>query len=259
MTQRVLDRMMPWIRQYWQQGTLGVLGVILAWQVISLLGSWLELRQISSLIAETETLSVITPEDDPEANQTPQRENVKNIFKEEQAQYQLTAIYMDKAIINGQQVEVGGRVGKAEVKEIDLFHVVIQEEGKEHSQTLTMFQSGGGGGPGPSMASRRGPSRQRSPGESRGASAGGQTPSRAVEMPQPGQQVNFEQMRARFMNMSPEERAAAREQFRSMRGAGGGFRGQGMGRPSGGGAPPGGGGRGGGGGGRGGAGGGRGQ
>jgi len=68
----------------------------------------------------------------------------KNIFKKEEMNYAISAIYLNKAVINGEAVEVGQPVGKAKLKEIRSSSIVIEEENGE-TRTIEMFQGGVGG------------------------------------------------------------------------------------------------------------------
>jgi hypothetical protein len=76
-----------------------------------------------------------------------EKKPAKNIFKKTQVNYKLSAIYLDKAVINGQPVTVGQNVGKAKLKEINIFSAVLEDE-KGKPITLQLFQGGGGGGGG---------------------------------------------------------------------------------------------------------------
>lgn len=140
----------PWIeqievilRERWWQGLMGILGLILVMQLYSWASTLLDFNRINNLIAQAEELN-IQPEEDSQSQQPPNQPSqpAKNIFKKEQVQYQLTGILMDYAIINGKNVKVGGKTGKAEVTEIGNDYVVIQEEGKDQTQTLTLFKGG---------------------------------------------------------------------------------------------------------------------
>ena len=144
-----------------------------------------------------------------------QKKPKKNIFKAEMMNYQLTAIYMDRAVINGQDVKVGDRVGKALLKEIGVFDVKIQEEGKENPQTIQMFTGQGGspmmGGPMPQGGMPPG----MNPGQPRGPRVttlqGG-----GIQPPPQAQNNNRGGFRERMQNMSPEERDRLRQRMQNM-------------------------------------------
>lgn len=150
----------PWMEQFelavrahWWRGVIALLGIVLALQLYSWASTLLDFNRINHLISQAEDLSA-KPESGnqpPDGQPKPPKEPAKNIFKKEDVQYQLTAILMDYAVINGQNVKVGEKAGKAEVKEIGNDFVVIQEEGKEQTTTLSLFQGGNSSGGGENM------------------------------------------------------------------------------------------------------------
>ncbi len=239
MNARIFEQIKALVRAYWQHTALGLLALLVLFQLSSWGMTYIDLMKIDSRIAEAKTPG--ESEDAKEENQSGSNKNneerkpEKNIFKKEEISYRLTAIYMDTAVIENKDVKVGDRVGKAEVKEIGLDYVVIQEDGKENTRRLELFeQSGGrpadrGGGPSPSRM-RRGPERSR-----------GEIPRR--EEPGPGQasppeesngndrddmafkgrsfdelrNMNPSERREFFQNLTPDEREELRSMARRMR------------------------------------------
>ncbi|MFB3788167.1 MAG: hypothetical protein ACE15F_17540 [bacterium] len=159
-------------RAYWQPLVLATLLLLILSQLISWGVSVAELRKVDRLITNTAT---VNPESTPSAASAPpaqpggsrapggpggpgepgnpggsesQPQPAKNIFKQDQINYQLTAIYLNKAVINGQEVGVGEKVGgKATLQEIGVSTVVLKDDDGSQ-RTLSMFQGEGGGGPG---------------------------------------------------------------------------------------------------------------
>ncbi len=218
------------LRVHWWRGLMGILILLLLIQVYSCVTTLLDFRRIDSLIAQAEDLNTTPNKTEDNAQRQsqnqPPKQPAKNIFKKEDVQYQLTAILMDYAIINGQNAKVGDKVGKAEVKEIAMDHVIIQEDDKDQPTTLMMFQTQGGSGGRPGM---RPPQNRppRPPGNNRPPSAananapqpdqpGGQPPVMMGGMGgrSPGMAIRVEEIR----NMSPDQRRAMRDQIRQQRG-----------------------------------------
>lgn len=63
----------------------------------------------------------------------------RNIFIKQETSYKLTALYMETAVINGQAVQVGDRVGQGVVWEIGNSSVVILEGKEQRPVRLEMF------------------------------------------------------------------------------------------------------------------------
>lgn len=163
------------------------------------------------------------------------KQPAKNIFRRDQIPYQLSGIYMNTAVIDGQYVKVGERVGKAVVKEIAATTVKIQEDGKDQPRTLELFQGsgGGGGGGGGDMGggmSRPGGPRPGGPGSRPQVSLPGQgrppQTARAKGPMSDFQNMTREQRQETFKNMTPEQREQMRQQFGGVRRGGPGGRGQ---------------------------------
>jgi len=153
MIQETSERIGMIARAYWQPLVLTVLVLIALGQLYSWGSTYVELRKVDSLVAKTADLVPVKAEKPSSPPSGPPgappqsdagRKPKVNIFKREQIPYQLTAIYMKDAIIDGQSVQVGGRVGKAVVKDIATSTVVIQEDGVAQPRTLQMFQGGEG-------------------------------------------------------------------------------------------------------------------
>ncbi|MBI1390852.1 MAG: hypothetical protein GC154_20675 [bacterium] len=229
MNTRINEQMRGWVRVYWQPAIYGLLGFILLIQFGVYGYRWLELRSIDSLIASAENADPAPGAGDSKpgensggpgnpggpgmpggpGNPGEERKPEKDIFRKEEVKYQLTAIYFDKAVINGQEVAVGGRVGKATLDEIDGFSVIISEEGSDQSKRLEMFtgQDGGGGSPvnrGGGPSSRGGISRPRP------SSPPPSNSSRRVSN-DGGSSGIPDDIRERLRSMSPDERRRAFE------------------------------------------------
>ncbi len=214
------ERVLGYLRAYWQQCVYVGLGLVLAAQLGTTLYRILELRHVDSLIAQAES-SEPPPgenensEDQPNRPQsgmrgpggqpggppdggTPRRPE-KDIFRNEEQKFALTAIYLDKAVINGQEVAVGGRIGKATLESILPFSVTIHIEGEDNPRTVEMFTGQSGGSMGKPMNNRssRDRSRPSRPGPDMSA------PSMPM-MVGPGGPGGG--MRGAMRNLSPEQR-----------------------------------------------------
>ncbi|HOL94181.1 MAG TPA: hypothetical protein PLH79_07535 [bacterium] len=231
-------------RAYWQPLVLATLMLLILSQLISWGVSVAELHKVDRLITETASVQPESgnpespgaertgrpdrpgrpghPDDsgNPEGGGTPPSP-AKNIFKQENVNYQLTAIYLNKAVINGQEVGVGDKVGgKATLEEIGVSSVVLKED-DGNTRTLSMFQGEGGGSPDGGGRSRPGMGGPR-PGGGRDNRPGPNLPlpevlqSRGLTREQLSN-MSPEERRRMFMNLSPEERERARQQFMGRR------------------------------------------
>ncbi|MBD3265623.1 hypothetical protein GF373_03050 [bacterium] len=218
---------------YWQPLVLAVLLLLILFQAYGWAMKFADFQKVDSLIAHAKEVDSVENEkkedqkpgppkpssDKPAEPQKPET----NIFRKERTNYSLSAIYMDKAIINGQEVKEGGRVGKATVKEIRIFEVIIQEEDKENTQTLTLFQNVSGKSNGPSSSSHRSSrpktrsSRKSGRFHSTGSGGSGPPPQATNQGGmRRGGMGNAGSMRERIMNMSPRERQELKEKVMSM-------------------------------------------
>ncbi len=155
-------------RTYWQSLVLVVIVFIILTQVYSWGAAVIEMNRVDKLIEQTtgssqpETIQGKPGSPPGSSSQSkgalPKKvappKAVKNIFKKEEANYVLTAIYMDKAVINGQAVEMMGKIGKATLKEIGMWDVTIEVNGS--TRKLEMFK-GGGAVPSKPVTRRRSP------------------------------------------------------------------------------------------------------
>jgi hypothetical protein len=211
-------------RAYWQPLVLLALLLLILAQTYSWAIKYVELRKVDTLIIQTEDLSITG--DQKTANQPPQppQQNNpvkpdKNIFKKENINYQLSAIYMDKAVINGKDYKAGDKIGNATLIEIGVFHAKIQEEGKSQPRTLELFKGGGAEMVSPSGAQ---PAMANGPGNSRPPSSPTniQRSERAGGMGMGLRRQNFSQeerrqMAERYRNMSPDQQMRFREEMRA--------------------------------------------
>lgn len=245
MNARIKEQLAGMAQAYWQHAVYALFGLILLIQASGLVYGYIELKQVDRLIAEAENVDA-SPEDEAmqpeEANNrrggpprggqpgmNAPRMPEKDIFRKEEFEFMLTAIYLDTAYINGQEVKVGGRIGKATLTEIASFSVTLDVEGEDNPRYIEMFTGrGGGGGPPGGMRMSRRPSRS-----SRPPRSAEQAPS-APSGPPPGFGGPGGMM-GRFRDMSPEERREAFQnlppemqeriqQFRGRGGRGGGGR-----------------------------------
>ncbi len=153
-------------RAYWQPLALAVLALLACSQVIAWGVAAVELGKVDNLIEQTKNPDPAdqqakdgaapqqgmkpggpggNPGAKPGGAPPQEKKPTKNIFKKTQVSYKLSAIYLDKAVINGQPVSVGQNVGKAKLKEINVFSAVLEDENGKPI-TLQLFQGGGGGG-----------------------------------------------------------------------------------------------------------------
>lgn len=265
---RLQDRAAILLKNYWQVAILVILGIVIMGQAASAGWRALELRQIDRMIVQAETLQP-TQESESQSSQgfgpgarsesneaqargrggggmASDRQPAKNIFRREQTNYQLTGVYMNKAVINNREVSVGDRVGQAEVVEITPFSVVIREDGSDRTQTLAMFT----GGASSSAPGARGAAGARGVGGFNVGARGGAPTGGTQRQGAPAERatgggapaggfggfggfdagMSREDMRARFEAMSPQEREQMRNEMQQRFGGMGG----GMGGPGGG-------------------------
>lgn len=239
MRHSIPDRWTQLARTYWQPLVLTLLAILAFSQIVAWGVAAIELKKVDNLIAQTEKSEPAATQSKPsDSNQAPNpeqpRKPAKNIFKKEEMNYMLSAIYMDKAVINGQEVGIGQNVGKAILKEIGINRVVLEEE-NGNSRTVEMFQ--GGGGAGPSSPPNNTPSG--SPGSRRSGGNRAVSPSGSPSVPPGGPMgmgnipANFtfrgmnreqlermpqEERRKLFQSLSDSEREQLRQQFRQVRG-----------------------------------------
>ncbi|RJP19733.1 MAG: hypothetical protein C4527_26330 [Candidatus Omnitrophota bacterium] len=237
MTSQSKERISTIARAYWQPLVLFALLLFAMTQIYSWGATFVELKKVDSLIAKTENTTPVNENSSenspPQGNQAQNKNQAnaepknpqRNIFKRETIPYQLTAIFRDNAIIDGQTVQVGGRVGKATIQEIGVSSVQILEDDKDTPRTITMFQSGGGGS-GSTMArggrtARANAPTNRNPAVSSQRTAAGSgggfeaNLERIRNMPR-------EERRQFIQNMSPEEREKMRASAGEFFGAHGG-------------------------------------
>ncbi len=217
-------------RAYWQPLVLSTLMLLILSQLISWGVSVAELRKVDRLITNT---AAAGPEDKPAAapglpgqpggppvpgnpgSGEDQPQPAKNIFKQDQINYQLTAIYLNKAVINGQEVGLGEKVGgKSTLEEIGVSTVVLKDDDGSR-RTLSMFQGEGGGGPESGGRSRRGEGGNR-PGMGNSPRPGMELPAGLQARGLSREQLRNmppEERRRMFMSLSPEERERMRQQF----------------------------------------------
>ena len=155
------------IRIFWQPLIVVALVLVLLGQFVSWGYTALQMHSIDRLVEapqkdqDRESDQETPPQHTGRRGPPPGQERLEpkgNIFHRQRVSYQLTAIFKDQAVINGQAVKAGSRIGKATLEEIRLASVMIHEDGKPHPQEIKMFQGAGGGG-GPPMRHRSRPRR----------------------------------------------------------------------------------------------------
>jgi len=130
---------------------LVILGVLVFAQVLTLgysMRSWHNLSTGVERLLADETESAAKTEGNGTDQQL--RTVEATFFHSPTVGYALTGIYDDRALLNGQEVKVGDRVGKAVVQRIEIGSVTIQEDGAPASQELVLHTGQGGGGTPPS-------------------------------------------------------------------------------------------------------------
>ncbi|MBN2327523.1 MAG: hypothetical protein JXR73_10250 [Candidatus Omnitrophica bacterium] len=242
----VTNRLGQLARTYWQPLVLIFLALLAFSQVVSWGVTAVELKKVDNLIERTQKTQAAPDapngegsepgKNEPGGAKPPSEQNqppkpAKNIFKKEETNYAVTAIYLDQAVVNGQPLKVGQNIGKAKLKEIGMNHVVIEEENGQ-TKTINMFQGGGNGGPPPSS---RPPNRASSRnGNGRRSTTSNRPPSAPQRLGSPSgppagfsfRGVNAEQFRSMsrderrnfYNNLSPSEQAQLRQQAPRLRG-----------------------------------------
>lgn len=222
---------------YWQPALLALLGVLVLFQMYSWSASIAELNKVETMLdkaADTDSNEEGQSNESPEGSNPPgrpgpnrnggnsqpeQRQPARNIFKETKHNYKLTAIYLDKAVINGNPFAVGSKIGNATLTHIGVDSVTIEEEGNDQPKVIQLFQGGDSGPVGPSM---RRPSRSSSrpsgrPSTSKPAPSVRSEPEREREPGPPRDRgARRREMMERFQSMSPDERQAFAERMRNM-------------------------------------------
>ena len=241
MSPQTSERIGMLARAYWQPLVLAVLILVIVGQLFSWGATVVEFAKVDRMIEEAENVdSPATESNEPEnprqgpsgprADSNRSNQTARNIFKNEKQSYTLTMIYMDTAVINGQNLKVGDRVGKAVVQSIDLTSVELLEDGSESPKTIAMFQ-GSGDSPGGGRRGGGPPSGMRHSGTQR---SGNRSPALAVssggnqgggDMFERIRNMSREERRSYFQNLSESEREELRQRARERfggRGPGGG-------------------------------------
>jgi len=252
-----MESIVRFFKSFWQPVILAALSLILMAQLIGWGYAALQMRGIDRLIAaaQEETkpaeTSVENPRQDAQAGDpanpgnrgdpgnrgsrgsrgnpdgpgghgNPELKVSADIFFRRTINYELSAIYKDQAVINGQVVKAGERIGNATLQEIRLASVLIHEDGQPAPRELVMFQGAGGGG-GPSMG---GPPPGRGSAPAMASTAGGQAqtapqgpagmPMQSVGSPQNQRREFIQSLRNGTFdpgNLTPEQR----QRFEEMR------------------------------------------
>ncbi|MDP8245546.1 MAG: hypothetical protein P9L94_15785 [Candidatus Hinthialibacter antarcticus] len=208
MNYQLRERAIGYLRAYWQQIVYALLGAVLVFQIGGTLYRLLELRHVDRLIAQAESSDSKENKNEEQAP-NPQmgpsnqgggqpRKPEKDIFRFQEPKFMLTAIYLDKAVINGQPVAVGGRIGNATLVSIESFSVTIEIEGEDQPRMFEMFTGQNGGGGGRPVNNRSGRKSQRPP-----------MPGGDMSSPMPAMQMGGgggAGMREAMRNMPPEQR-----------------------------------------------------
>lgn len=120
--------------------------ILMLHQMTSIAYSFLEMERIDQIIknhqSPTETSIVVntasqTSPGEKNVPNKPLLSSAKNIFVGEKNHYELTAIFMDKAVINNIYVKKGDRIGNAIVEDIKVYSVVLNENGTR--KTIHIF------------------------------------------------------------------------------------------------------------------------
>ncbi len=222
---------------YWQPALIALLGVLVLFQMYSWSASITELNKVETMLdkaSDTDSNKEDQSGEGSEGSNPPgrpgpggnggnsrpeQREPERNIFKETKHNYKLTAIYLDKAVINGNPFAVGSKIGNATLTHIGVDSVTIQEEGNDQPKVIQLFQGGGSGPVGPGMSRSSGSSSRPSgkPSPSRPAPSVRSAPDREREPgPPPARVARRREMMDRFRSMSSEQRQEIAERMRSM-------------------------------------------
>jgi hypothetical protein len=150
-----MESLMRFVQSFWRPIVLAVLALVVVGQVASWGYTALQMHSIDRLVAsaqndENEARRITgDPYDNPgRSPRSPTLQPKADIFLRKNPSYQLSAIYKDQAVIDGQTVKAGDRIEKATVEKILLASVIIQEDGKP-SREIKMFQGRGGSGGGP--------------------------------------------------------------------------------------------------------------
>lgn len=120
--------------------------VLILHQMTSLAYSYLKIEKMDRVIEQHQNNSeentkhlvkISTADSNQHLPVQPSPASSKNIFFDEKIRYEVSAIFMDKAIINNHSVRVGDSIEKAVVEEIKIFSVVLNEQGIR--KTIPMF------------------------------------------------------------------------------------------------------------------------
>lgn len=117
---------------------LALMLLLVAWQGLTLFGyvqSWRLLEDKVRLalagggIREAKPAPVSSPE---------KRQIEATFFHRPQPNYTLSAIFDDRAVVNGIEVRVGDRIEKAVVEKIGIGSITIREDGAKDSREIVM-------------------------------------------------------------------------------------------------------------------------
>lgn len=238
MNYQLRERAIGYLRAYWQQIVYAALGAVLLVQIGGTLYRILELRQVDRLIAQAESSD--SKETKNENSGKPGNQNMpgpgpqmgpggppnggqsrrpeKDIFRIEKPKFMLTAIYLDKAVINGQEVKAGGKIGNATLVSIGSSSVTIEIEGENQPRVFEMFTGKNGGGGRPSGGQPPGRS-SRPPRPMPGGGGGPSMPGMPMGGPgmggMRGPGMSPDQRRQMLKNAPPEVRARMMQRMRS--------------------------------------------
>lgn len=117
---------------------LALMALLVAWQGLTLFGyvqSW-------GLLEDKVRLALAgggVREAKPTPNPSPERRQIEaTFFHRPQPNYSLSAIFDDRAVVNGKEVRVGERVEKAVVEKIGIGSITIREDGSNDPREIVM-------------------------------------------------------------------------------------------------------------------------
>jgi len=117
----------------------GALCLIALWQGLTLftqMRSWADLQTRVQNVVSGETASSKKARDSAENEGA--RSVIETFFYRPSSTYTITAIFGDRAVVNGKEVKVGDQIEKAVVQKIEINSVTLKEEGEDNPKRIEM-------------------------------------------------------------------------------------------------------------------------
>lgn len=116
-----------------------ILAVFLMWQGLTLFQSVRSWQNLSDRVQSTLADGAAQAQNKKNGKVEAEGRAISStFFYRPQPDYKLSAIFDNKAVINGQELKAGDRVGSALIEKIDIESVTIREDGSSKSREIPM-------------------------------------------------------------------------------------------------------------------------